>query len=395
MSLWCGSFSCRVAAPVGVHDYSKPPGHGCASIRRLSKISRRLVRRVRHSDGSGAGDGARVGKDSVSRPGQGPRVRTPEHGALAGLEQGRDCPLPGCHPRSAPRGRHTPATRRPPGWRVRWRGRPGKTGSACSPPPVAEGRAIEPAQGFRAAQQSLVVRQLRGSGFGVVAAKPGQRHLVAIDGLRFGPDDGRQCVPHGGAGRRGPGISRGFRGHGGVRPDPAAADGHVPDAAARSRRQRAAQFRWPPRGQTPGAVERCRRRRAAAPCRRRRRQRRQGVGGRCSREPVPVRPPSPARRPVPQKVRPTRQPVPRTTRQRTARGLPVGFVPVPAAPAPGLSARSQSARRRNPPHLPDGPPDGLCRGCQDGWQHPLAARFRPARQHRACSEKGGAAGFGG
>ena len=43
-----------------------------------------------------------------------------------------------------------------------------------------------------------MARQILGRGFRCVAAEPGQRHLVAVHGLRFGPDDRRQGGTHGG-----------------------------------------------------------------------------------------------------------------------------------------------------------------------------------------------------
>ena len=52
--------------------------------------------------------------------------------------------------------------------------------------------AVQPAQRFRAAEERVMAGQSLGRGFRRVAAEPGQRHLVAVDGLRFGPDHRRQ-----------------------------------------------------------------------------------------------------------------------------------------------------------------------------------------------------------
>ena len=245
--------------------------------------------------------------------------------------------------------------------RGRRRGRPGRTGQAHSPPRAAGRRRNAAGSGFRAAEKDLVARQLLGRGFRRVAAQPGERHLIAVDGLRFGPDHRRQGT------RRRWTRPRTVRLMAALRRTARRMTvrrrirtGMCRTTAGRLRRQAAPRFRCRPRGRTPAAAARCQRRPTAVPCRRRPWQRPRGAGCRCSREPPPARQRSRAR---------VRQTVRRTNRtKRTGwRGLPgrspwtlhptgpEGFRPVPGALVPGLSARSQSARRRDSRHRPKCP----------------------------------------
>ncbi len=273
--------------------------------------------------------------------------------------------------------------------------------------------------------------QFLGRGFRCVTAQPGQRHLVAVDGLRFGPDHRCQGAPEAGAAAAPQAprartalhrtalhrIARSRMGTGMYR-----------TAAVRTRRQAAApRFRCRRRGRTPAAAARCRRQPTAVPCRRRPRQRRRGAGCHCSPEPKPARQRSKAgvRRTarhwsgwhcsgrhwaLRKRTEPVwrgRMPEPGALPGRSQRPLRwvrlQGFPPVPAALPPGLSARSQSARWRGSRHRPKGRPrcppsrplNGPASRCQVGFQRPTTARFRPSAAARACSEKGGSAGSGG
>ena len=261
--------------------------------------------------------------------------------------------------------------------------------------------------------------QFLGRGFRRVAAEPGQRHLVAVDGLRFGPRSRRQGAAEAGRGRGLALLRAALLWTVLLRPIPwlapsRTATGRCRTPAAEARRLPAPPFRCRRRGRMPAAAARCRRRPTAVPCRRRPRQRPRGAGGRCLPRPPP------ARRRSPEEVRRTlRAPGPPEADGVDAAEDAAGGVARPeaeAAPA-GSAGLSPGASRacawsvskvtvRSMAGFPAsaGRPSAPSAGpsfeppwprCQAGCRRPAAARVSASAAARACSEKGGSAGSGG
>ena len=399
------------------HDYSKSPapaGQYC----KAKQGKPRLASGVQPAGCAGvaaqpAGTGTTPGPP---RPGQGAGIRTPEHGPLRSPEQCGDGPLPGF---ALTQGHEVAVDRQRGGFQRRpGRRRGGQEGRRQRVARLAwrdRGRSAA-GSGFppRRAQR-LVTGQLLGRGLRRVAAEPGQRHLVAVDGLRLGPDSRRQGAaerwraprmrsPAGWRRRWTAPLRPGRRlmaGQPAADGDGAGA-GHLRRGHVGCRRRRR---RCRRRGRTPAAAARCRRRPAAVPCRRRPWQHRRGAGGRCCQAAT-----SPAA--VPGRAADAGQGPERTESMRP-RTLP-GALPAerqPRRPGPRDFSRRQqrsrlgcqqshSPRWRDSRHRPTAVrarPGRLAGGprCQAGCRRPAAAGFRPVRRRAPARKRAVAAGSGG